>query len=199
MAFFSFLYQKIGVLNNYLDFKILKIPDFDLLRQASLVIIKSESQAADKAVPLLLTEVSGDGKAVLFQSGTNLVLTPFNDPGGDENAVLSHEAAHIGGQGNDDIGDNICQHHIVARSQRPAKSGVADDVPGVDPEPVRPDAVVGDIITAVNGQPVSTVDEVGAIKNQLNVGDSMTFTIWREGETFDVDVVLMDTNDIYGK
>lgn len=58
---------------------------------------------------------------------------------------------------------------------------------------------VGDIITAVNGQPVSSVDEVGAMKNQLNVGDTMTFTIWRAGETFDVDVVLMDTNDIYGK
>ena len=51
----------------------------------------------------------------------------------------------------------------------------------------------------MNGQPVSTIDEVGAIKNQFNVGDSLTFTIWREGETFDVDVVLMDTNDIYGK
>ena len=57
---------------------------------------------------------------------------------------------------------------------------------------------VGDIITAVNGQPVSSVDEVGAMKNQLNVGDTMTFTIWRGGEIFDVDVVLMDTNDIYG-
>ncbi len=57
----------------------------------------------------------------------------------------------------------------------------------------------GDIVTAVNGQPVETTEEVSAIKDQFGVGDSLTFTIWREGETFDVDVVLMDTNDIYGK
>jgi len=29
------------------------------------------------------------------------------------------------------------------------------------------------------------------------VGDSIHFKIWRDGETFEVDVVLMDTNDIY--
>ena len=58
---------------------------------------------------------------------------------------------------------------------------------------------VGDIVTAVNGQSVRTTEEVSAIKNQFGVGDSLTFTIWREGETFDVEVVLMDTNDIYGK
>lgn len=58
---------------------------------------------------------------------------------------------------------------------------------------------VGDIVTAVNGQPVKTTEEVAAIKNQFGVGDSLTFTIWREGQTFEVDVVLMDTNDIYGK
>lgn len=56
---------------------------------------------------------------------------------------------------------------------------------------------VGDVVTHVNGQPVTTVDEVSAIKNGLSVGDTMTFTVWREGKTFDVEVTLMDTNDIY--
>lgn len=56
----------------------------------------------------------------------------------------------------------------------------------------------GDILIAVNGQPVTTTAEVANIKDQFGVGDSLTFTIWREGETFDVDVLLMDTNDIYG-
>ena len=90
------------------------------------------------------------------------------------------------------IPDNASEHYNI-----PGGVYVSDVTRGSDAE--AKGIQVGDIITAVNGQPVSTVDEVGAIKNQLNVGDSMTFTIWREGETFDVDVVLMDTNDIYGK
>ena len=56
---------------------------------------------------------------------------------------------------------------------------------------------VGDIITAVNYQTVSTTDEVNEIKNTLEVGDLMIFTIWRDGETFDVEVALMETNDLY--
>lgn len=90
------------------------------------------------------------------------------------------------------IPDNASEHYSI-----PGGVYVSDVTKGSDAE--AKGIQVGDIITHVNGQPVSTVDEVGAIKNQFNVGDSMTFTIWREGETFDVDVVLMDTNDIYGK
>lgn len=56
----------------------------------------------------------------------------------------------------------------------------------------------GDIITQVNHIPVSTTDEVNKIKNGLQVGDVMTFTIWRQGETLEIDVTLMDTNDVYG-
>ena len=55
----------------------------------------------------------------------------------------------------------------------------------------------GDIITAVNGNPARTNDDVLDVKNSLIVGDSINFTIWRDGESFDVDVILVDTNDIY--
>ncbi len=55
----------------------------------------------------------------------------------------------------------------------------------------------GDIITAVNGEPARTTDDILRVKNALYVGDSITFTIWRDGETFDVEVVLVDFNDIY--
>ncbi len=57
----------------------------------------------------------------------------------------------------------------------------------------------GDILTAVNGTPVKTTDEVNAIKNEMKVGDTMVFTIWREGEIMEFSVMLVDTNDIYGK
>ncbi len=57
----------------------------------------------------------------------------------------------------------------------------------------------GDILMEVNGTPVTTSDEVNNIKNQLQVGDTMHFTIWRDGETLEFDVKLLDTNDVYGK
>ena len=50
----------------------------------------------------------------------------------------------------------------------------------------------GDIITKVNGQDVLTTSDVSDIKDGLDVGDTLTLTIWRNGKTFDVDVALTD-------
>jgi serine protease Do len=55
---------------------------------------------------------------------------------------------------------------------------------------------VGDIILAVNGQSVTTVAEVNAIKDEFSVGDALTLTIYRDGETFDMDIVLVDKGDL---
>lgn len=55
----------------------------------------------------------------------------------------------------------------------------------------------GDILTHVNGQAVSTTAEVSAIKDNFNVGDKLTLTIYRDGETFDVDVALHDKGEIF--
>ena len=55
----------------------------------------------------------------------------------------------------------------------------------------------GDIIVAVNGEPAMSTDDILRVKNTLEVGDSIRFTVWREGETFDVEVVLVDYNDTY--
>ena len=57
----------------------------------------------------------------------------------------------------------------------------------------------GDILTAVNGTPVTTTEEVNDIKNRFKVGDKLHFDIWRDGEELKFDVLLMDTNDVYGK
>ena len=54
----------------------------------------------------------------------------------------------------------------------------------------------GDIITAVNGNPASATSDILTVRNTLSVGDTITFTIWRDGETFDVDVTLVDENDL---
>ena len=55
----------------------------------------------------------------------------------------------------------------------------------------------GDILVAVNGESVAKTYDVNAIKDGLQVGDSMTLTLYRDGKTFDVTVTLVDTNDIY--
>ncbi len=56
----------------------------------------------------------------------------------------------------------------------------------------------GDIITQVNHTPVTTTEEISRMKDALEVGDTMLFTIWRDGETLELEIALMDTNDIYG-
>ena len=56
---------------------------------------------------------------------------------------------------------------------------------------------LADIITAVNGTPVTATEDVNDIKNQYSVGDELIFSIWRNGETMEITVVLVDTNDIY--
>ena len=55
----------------------------------------------------------------------------------------------------------------------------------------------GDIITAVNGEPAKITDDILRVRDSLSVGDSMTFTIWREGESFDLEIELLDNNDVY--
>ncbi len=57
----------------------------------------------------------------------------------------------------------------------------------------------GDVIMEVEHIPVTTTTEINEIKNKLRVGDSMSFTVWRDGEVLEFDVTLMDTNDVYGK
>ena len=55
----------------------------------------------------------------------------------------------------------------------------------------------GDIITAVNGEPAKSSEDILKVRNGLDIGDTIKFTIWRDGETFDVDVALVEYNNIY--
>lgn len=53
----------------------------------------------------------------------------------------------------------------------------------------------GDIITEVNGVQVHESSEITDIKKDLKVGDSLKFTVWRDGKTFSASVKLMDANN----
>ena len=50
----------------------------------------------------------------------------------------------------------------------------------------------GDIITAINGTAVSSVDALNTVKNRFSAGDTVTLTIYRSGQTADVEITLMD-------
>ena len=88
------------------------------------------------------------------------------------------------------IPDNASSHYDI-----PSGLYISDVTKGSDAE--AKGIKVGDILLECNGVEVKTTDDVAEIKSGLSVGDSIHFKIWRDGETFEVDVVLMDTNDIY--
>ena len=55
----------------------------------------------------------------------------------------------------------------------------------------------GDILTHVNGIPVRRTDDVLAIRDAMQVGDTLTLTLYRDGETFDVEIELFVLGNIY--
>lgn len=54
----------------------------------------------------------------------------------------------------------------------------------------------GDVILEVNGIAVTSVAEVNAIKDELQVGDTIDLTVYREGKTFEMTVALVDKSEI---
>lgn len=55
----------------------------------------------------------------------------------------------------------------------------------------------GDILIAANGKPVQESEDLMDIRDSLRVGDLMTLTIFRDGETFDVQIELFDYSTLY--
>ena len=51
---------------------------------------------------------------------------------------------------------------------------------------------VGDVIIAIQGEPVSTSDELNDIKNQYKAGDEITLTITRNGQDMEISLVLQE-------
>ena len=50
----------------------------------------------------------------------------------------------------------------------------------------------GDIITAINGVSVTTMEQLNRVKNQFTAGQTITLTIYHGGISSDVEIILMD-------
>lgn len=50
----------------------------------------------------------------------------------------------------------------------------------------------GDIITAIDGVSVTTMEQLNRVKNQFTAGQTITLTIYRGGVSSDVEIILMD-------
>lgn len=52
--------------------------------------------------------------------------------------------------------------------------------------------VPGDLIIGIEGETIENMEQLNAIKNNFAVGDTITLTIYRKGQNFDVSVVLTE-------
>lgn len=50
----------------------------------------------------------------------------------------------------------------------------------------------GDVITEIDGEAVTTMDELNSIKNKKNIGDTITLKIYRSGEYIDIQINLTE-------
>lgn len=53
---------------------------------------------------------------------------------------------------------------------------------------------VGDVIIGIQGEPVTTSDELNEIKNQYKAGDEITLTITRNGRDIEITLILQEAN-----
>ena len=54
----------------------------------------------------------------------------------------------------------------------------------------------GDIILTANGVTVTTLEEFTLVRDQVDVGGTMHLTVWRDGETFETDLVLVEQYEL---
>ena len=60
--------------------------------------------------------------------------------------------------------------------------------------------MVGDVITAVNGTKITTMDEINEIKEDMKAGDKLRLTVYRPSQqkSLDITITLTDAHDLEG-
>ena len=73
---------------------------------------------------------------------------------------------------------------------RTVQAGSAADIAGIE---------VGDVIIDIEGEPVTTAQELNEIKNQHKAGDTITLTVCRNDKDIKIKVTLQEKKTINGK
>ncbi len=100
-------------------------------------------------------------------------------------------------QGRPSIGITVGGIPESAKKQYDLPDGLYISAVSEDSDAFKKGIKPGDVLMEVNGEKVETTEEVNTIKEQFNVGDTMEFLIWRDGEAMVFEVELYDTNNVY--
>ena len=84
------------------------------------------------------------------------------------------------------------RQYVVATGSMEPKYNVGDLI--IVKEIPEEEIKIGDIITAIDGKEVKTMDELNEIKNKHKIGDTVTLKIYRESKYQDKQVKLGESN-----
>lgn len=123
------------------------------------------------------SDIEGIGFAIPISSTTNIIeqLIQYN----------SVKRPYIG-IGGSSVGATTAQRYNLPE-------GVYVEVIDKDSPAEKSNLKVGDIITKINGNEVTSVNELNKYKNQNNIGDTITLTVYRDNKETEVLVVLEET------
>lgn len=79
-------------------------------------------------MPFLFAVVGDYLKAVFLEHGADFVLPPLNYAGAYEHRALGHKLPHIAGEGDDNVGDDVCEHKLIPAAKLAAQGRVADNI-----------------------------------------------------------------------
>lgn len=54
----------------------------------------------------------------------------------------------------------------------------------------------GDVIIEANGQAITNMEELTAVRDEIDVGGSLELTVWRDGETLKLTLILADQYEL---
>ena len=67
-------------------------------------------------------------KAVGDKRGLGFRPAVLDNAGAYKHGTRSHELTHDGGEGNDNVGNDVCEHELVPAADARAESRVGDDI-----------------------------------------------------------------------
>ena len=160
--------------------------------------------------------ICGINKGVTLQSGQtiNLIQTDAASPDSAGSALFDSEGRMVGmvtsmiSSSSDSIALAIPSNDIIQVIESVITTGIApsglnigirgqDAEYGVIVETVNEDSAAakaglaaGDLIMKVDGTPVKSVSEINQIRDTHTHGDTIVFTVYRDGETIDINITL---------